>query len=92
MPVYVDDVFIPFGRMKMCHMIADTEEELHEMASRIGMKREWFQEGSRPHYDVSMGKRKLAVECGVIEITAGEIVKLAKRLQKESGRKGRNSG
>jgi hypothetical protein len=55
-------------------MIADTEEELHEMAGRIGMKREWFQDGRRPHYDVSMSKRKLAVEYGTIEITAEELV------------------
>ncbi|MBA7526217.1 hypothetical protein ES705_18378 [subsurface metagenome] len=74
MPVYVDDMFIPFGRMKMCHMAADTEEELHAMADRIGMKREWFQEGSIPHYDVSMSRRKLAVEHGAVEVTVRELV------------------
>ena len=74
MSVYVDDVFIPYGRMKMCHMVADTEEELHEMADRIGMRRAWFQSGSRPHYDVSKSKRTLAVECGAVEITTRELV------------------
>ena len=81
MPVYVDDVFIPFGRMKMCHMIADTEEELHEMAGKIGMKREWFQSGFRPHYDVSKSKRKLAIESGAVEVTVQELVA---RLREES--------
>lgn len=74
MPVYVDDAFVPFGRMKMCHMIADTENELHEMAGKIGMRRSWFQAGSVPHYDVSKGKRKLAVERGAIEITMRELI------------------
>lgn len=43
MTVYIDDAYLPYGRMKMCHMIADTEEELHQTALRIGMKRSWFQ-------------------------------------------------
>ncbi len=33
MAFYVDDMEARFGRMKMCHMIADTTEELLEMAS-----------------------------------------------------------
>lgn len=74
MPVYIDDVFIPYGRMKMCHMIADTEEELHNMANKIGMRREWYQTGNYPHYDVSKSKRVLAIELGAIEITTRELV------------------
>ena len=76
MPVYVDDVFIPFGRMKMCHMIADTEEELHEMARKIGLKREWFQDTSRPHYDVSKTKRAEAVRHGAVEVSVKELIAL----------------
>lgn len=87
MPVYVDDVFIPYGRMKMCHMIADTEEELHEMADKIGMRRAWFQAGNRPHYDVSKGKRKLAVENGAIEITIKELVAMQKAHRDEQDEK-----
>jgi len=55
-------------------MVADTEEELHEMADKIGMRSAWFQAGSRQHYDVSKGKRKLAIENGAIEITIKELV------------------
>ena len=41
MTVYVDDMKAKFGRMIMCHMIADTDEELHTMASKIGVKLKW---------------------------------------------------
>ena len=32
MAVYVDDMKWPFKGMMMCHMLADTSEELHAMA------------------------------------------------------------
>lgn len=56
--IYLDDLRLPFGRMKMCHMIGDTEEELHAMAQAMGMDRSWFQPWSFPHYDVSLSRRK----------------------------------
>jgi hypothetical protein len=55
-----------FGRMIMCHMIADTEAELHAMAARIGVARRWYQ---GDHYDIALSKRALAVAAGAREIT-----------------------
>lgn len=66
MTVYVDSMRAPFGRMLMCHMIADTEAELHAMADRIGVARRWYQ---GDHYDIAQSKRRLAVEAGAVEIT-----------------------
>ena len=66
MTVYVDDMRAPFRRMVMCHMIADTEAELHAMAARIGVARRWYQ---GDHYDVCVAKRALAVRFGAREIT-----------------------
>lgn len=66
MTVYVDDMQAPFRRMIMCHMIADTPEELHAMADRIGVARRWFQ---GDHYDIAMIKRRLAVAAGAQQIT-----------------------
>jgi hypothetical protein len=60
--VYVDDMRARYGRMIMCHMLADTPAELHAMADRIGVARRWFQnKASTPHYDIALSKRALAV-------------------------------
>lgn len=72
MAVYVDDMKAAYGRMKMCHMLADTDEELHAMAARIGVARRWWQspeKTSGSHYDIALSKRALAFASGAIEIT-----------------------
>lgn len=71
MTVYVDDMRAKFGRYIMCHMIADTDEELHAMADRIGVSRRWWQAPPkyRSHYDIALSKRARAVEAGAVEIT-----------------------
>ncbi|MGD0585563.1 MAG: DUF4031 domain-containing protein [Oryzomonas sp.] len=82
MPVYVDEPLHPFGRMMMCHMMADTQEELHAMADKIGIRREWFQNKSTPHYDICKSKRALALSFGAHEIDRGQTVNLILRLRK----------
>ena len=73
--VYVDDMHETelgrFGRMRMCHMIADSDDELHAMADRIGVQRKWFQKPGteRRHYDIATSKRALAVKAGAVEIS-----------------------
>lgn len=71
MPVYVDDMRAQFGRMVMCHMIADSREELDAMADRIGVARRWIQYPGTPreHYDIALAARARAVAAGEIEIT-----------------------
>lgn len=71
MAVYVDDMKAPFGRMVMCHLVADTLAELHAMADRIGVARKWYQgppAGRWAHYDIALSKRAEAVAAGAIEI------------------------
>ncbi len=74
MAVYVDKSIFPYGRMIMCHMAADTLEELHTMADQIGVKRKHFQNGRRQHYDICKSKRALAVGFGAIEVTSRQMV------------------
>jgi hypothetical protein len=76
MSVYVDESIHKFGRMIMCHMVADTVDELHEMAEKIGIQRRWFQgDKSIPHYDICKSKRVLAVRFGALEMTGRELVR-----------------
>lgn len=69
MTVYVDDVRHRFGRMIMCHLWADSLDELHAFASRLGLKRAWFQQPPKAswcHYDISLGKKRQALELGAV--------------------------
>ena len=85
MAVYVDGAQNQFGRMKMCHMVADTIEELHAMADEIGMKRAWYQDNpDHPHYDLSKTRRALAVQHGAIEIDNRQLVELIRKQRREA--------
>ncbi len=76
MSVYVDGLVVfggdgapsCFRHKPSCHMYADSLEELHAMADKIGLKRAWFQNSwSLQHYDLTPSKRLLAVRSGAIE-------------------------
>lgn len=74
MTVYVDDMRARFGRMIMCHMIADTDDELHAMADKIGVARKWHQAPPQhnSHYDIALSMRALAICHGAVPITMRE--------------------
>jgi hypothetical protein len=70
--VYVDDMNAAYGRMKMSHLLADSDEELHAMAERIGVNRKWWQSPEKTagsHYDIALSKKAKAIEFGAIAIT-----------------------
>lgn len=77
--VYVDDMRAPFRRMIMCHMIADTEDELHAMARKIGVALLWYQ---GDHYDICLAKRALAIENGAQAITRMALGRKVMALRK----------
>lgn len=80
MAVYVDDMRARYGRMVMCHMAADTEDELHQMADRIGVARKWYQ---GDHYDICRAKKKLAIQFGAKKVTRREMVQIVRGRQGE---------
>lgn len=71
--VYVDDMRARLGRMKMCHMAADSPEELHAMAALIGVARRHYQ---GDHYDICLARRALAVRHGAREIGRRELARM----------------
>lgn len=89
MAVFVDDMAAPYGRMKMFHLLADTDEELHAMADRIGVARRWHQAPPKhdSHYDICLSKRALAVAAGAVEISwrQASCMTMRKRVTKELG-------
>jgi hypothetical protein len=63
-------------------MVADTTEELLQMADTIGVARKWIQYPgtSHEHFDICKTKRAKAVAAGAKEITMMELGRmLAKR-------------
>ena len=61
--------------MIMCHMVSDSETELHAMADRIGVARKWYQ---GDHYDICLSKKRQAIASGAVEITSRELVRMRK--------------
>lgn len=96
MSVYVDPMMacVPNGRWRWnrsCHMFADTLEELHAFALRIGLKREWFQPAKDrhiPHYDLHESRRAAAVKLGAIEVDRRRAVEIWDRIHPARARKG----
>lgn len=72
-----------FRNTSSCHLYGDNEEELHQFALSIGMKRSWFQKNRLlNHYDLVPSKRILAVKKGAIQQTRQEAVDKWKELRK----------
>lgn len=74
MTVYVDDMRMParVGRLqaRWSHLMADTDEELHAFAARLGLKRSWHQKPGTAisHYDVTDSRRQEALRLGAVPI------------------------
>ena len=91
MAVYVDDFRVPWRGDKWSHLIADTSEELHAFAARLGLHRSRFQhKPARPwkdHYDVPEAKRQQAIGLGARPIPvaqAAQIVQARRRALREA--------
>lgn len=74
MTVYVDDMRMParVGRLqaRWSHLMADTDEELHAFAAKLGLKRSWHQKPGTAisHYDVTDSRRQEALRLGAVPI------------------------
>lgn len=92
MTVYVDNfqVSARVGSVRGCwsHLIADSREELHAFAARLGLRRSWFQDpivtgkplakpgtraAERWHYDVTDSKRQQAIRLGAVPVQWREL-------------------
>ena len=87
MGVFVDDMKLraKVGNLDTVwsHLGADSLEEMHEFAQRLGLKRSWFQISSSgiPHYDITQSMRAKAVKMGAEEVTTTEGFRRLKPLR-----------
>lgn len=59
------------------HLVStESEQELHEFAQRIGLKRIWYQNHpTHPHYDMTVKWRvRLALKAGAQMVTRKEVL------------------
>jgi hypothetical protein len=81
--VYVDKlVDYSWHRGPSCHLIADSVEELIAFAEAMGLRREWFQHKSSPHFDLTGPGREAAINNGAIPLSNREFVAKIRELRK----------
>lgn len=96
MSVYVDDARHQFGRMIMCHLWADSDDELLAFVDKIGVQRKWIQghptlsfgkhrNASWVHFDIALSKKELALKHGAILTDRYGPVEHVARLNIASG-------
>ena len=70
MTVYVDDAVTLWRGRRWAHLMADTLDELHAMAERLGVPRRAFQDKrSGAHYDLTEELREQALRLGAVAIS-----------------------
>lgn len=86
MVVYVDDMEAPYRGMIMCHMAADTKAELLAMVDLIGVQRKWIQKENTylEHFDISKGKKELALRNGAKLITRKDLMRIMMAKRKNN--------
>lgn len=81
MAVYIDKMNAKYKRMIMCHMFADSEDELKEIACKIGVNTKWIQYPGtyRVHFDICLAMKEKALSLGAVEITHSQLRVLLKK-------------
>ena len=90
MAVYVDPLFRTLQSKQWpypaaCHLFADTLEELHEIATAIGLKKKWFQTkvSWMPHYDLTIAKRRQAIIAGAMQLSQSLAMRKMRALYRK---------
>lgn len=98
MAVYVDEI-VDWGALararglrysNWCHLLANTEQELHEFAAKLGLRRSWYQrKGPNDvawHYDIVPTVRAKAIRLGAQEVNWQFVAQLMNRRRAERDR------
>lgn len=66
--LYIDNSFFPNDGIKMCNLTADTIEELHSFARKLGVDKKSYVDIFISRYKVPCTIRKLAIELGATAV------------------------
>lgn len=78
--VYVDDAEVLKRGLAWFHLVADSIQELHEFAASIGLPASAFHRRARhPHYDVTAGQRRHALQHGAAAISTRDAVRIGQQ-------------
>ncbi len=88
MPCYVDATRsyprAGWRYTEFCHLLADSREELHAFADRLGVPRRLFQDHPwRWHYDLPAPVRADAVRLGAVEVDLHTVGALLRRRREQ---------
>ena len=90
MAVYVDDAVTLWRGQRWAHLMADTLDELHAFAARLGLPRRAFQDKtSGAHYDVTAELRERAIALGAVVISRHADRDLVRRVIARARAQGR---
>lgn len=65
------------------HLAADTEDELHEFAKTIGLKKEWFQDHpEHPHYDLLGCMTVKAEKYGAVRVRPRDLLVKSQQMKR----------
>jgi hypothetical protein len=68
------------------HLFSEDLEELHELAHRTGLKREWFQNNKKlPHYDIWGSRIQAAIKAGAVKCKGEKTLELMNIYRKKTG-------
>ena len=73
MTTYVDHARLRYRGWLMSHLVADSPEELEDMARRLELREEW---GQGSHYDVTESKRAAAIRLGARAVTTRQLIRI----------------
>jgi Protein of unknown function (DUF4031) len=86
MAAYVDEPIWEWRGRRWCHLTADTPDELHEFAAKLGLQRQWFQSKpghpSHDHYDIPADERAQAIAMGAKPLTTREMGRQQRQRRK----------
>lgn len=74
--VYVGKREYRYKGMVMSHMVADSLEELHQIAELLGIRKYFQNKENKPHYDVCRAYKIKAINLGAKEIDDRDIVRI----------------